>query len=109
MESLAEALGQWLAKLLRLEGPVVALLARVLTIAGALVLAVIAYRAGSHLIDRLLRPPEGAADYSQKTQRARTLGPLLKSAALYLLAFLTLMVVLREVGIDVQERAGGDE
>lgn len=57
---------------------------------------------GSHLIDRLLRPPEGAADYSQKTQRARTLGPLLKSAALYLLAFLTLMVVLREVGIDVQ-------
>lgn len=102
MESLAEALGQWLAKLLRLEGPVVVLLARVLTIAGALVLAVIAYRAGSHLIDRVLRPLEGAQDYSQKAQRARTLGPLLKSAALYLLAFLALMVVLREVGIDVQ-------
>lgn len=102
MESLAEALGRWLAKLLRLEGPVVALLARVVTIAGALLLTVIAYRALSHLIDRLLRPPEGAADYSQKAQRARTLGPLLKSAALYLLAFLALVVVLREVGIDIQ-------
>ncbi len=102
MDSLAAALGQWLAKLLRLEGPVVALLARVLTIAGALVLAVIAHRVLARLIDRLLRPLEGAADYSQKAQRARTLGPLLKSAALYLLAFVVLVVVLREVGIDVQ-------
>ena len=102
MESLAEALGLWLARLLRLEGPVVALLARVVTIAGALLLTVIAYRALSHLIDRLLSPLEGAADYSQKAQRARTLGPLLKSAALYLLAFLALVVVLREVGIDIQ-------
>lgn len=102
MESLAESLGRLLAKLLRLEGPVVALLARTLTIAGALLLAVIAYRGLSHLIDRLLRPLEGAADYPQKVQRARTLGPLLKSAALYLLAFFALMVMLREVGIDIQ-------
>lgn len=102
MESLAEILGRLLAKLLRLEGPVVALLARTLTIAGALLLAVIAYRGLSHLIDRLLRPLEGAADYPQKVQRARTLGPLLKSAALYLLAFFALMVMLREVGIDIQ-------
>ncbi len=102
MESLAGALGQWLGKFLRLEGPVVVLLARVLAIAGTLVLAVIAYRALSHLIDRVLRPLEGAADYPQKVQRARTLGPLLKSAALYLLAFLALMVMLREVGIDIR-------
>jgi moderate conductance mechanosensitive channel len=102
MDSLAEALGRWLAKLLRLEGPVVALVARVVTIAGALLLAVIAYRVLSRLIDRLLRPLEGTADYAQKIQRARTLGPLLKSAVLYLLAFLALVVVLREVGIDIQ-------
>ncbi len=102
MESLAEILGRLLARVLRLEGPVVALLARTLTIAGTLVLAVIAYRAMSHLIDRLLRPLEGAVDYPQKVQRARTLGPLLKSAALYLLTFFALMVMLREVGIDIQ-------
>jgi len=97
MDSLAEALGRWLAKLLRLE--------RVVTIAGALLLTVIAYRALSHLIDRVLRPPEGAADYSQKAQRARTLGPLLKSAALYLLAFLALVVVLRR---EHSRNRGGD-
>ncbi|MBI4589261.1 MAG: mechanosensitive ion channel family protein [Candidatus Rokubacteria bacterium] len=102
METLAEALGRWLGKLLRLEGPLVALLVRVVAIGGALVLAVIAYRAISHLIDRVLRPLEGTADYSQKAQRARTLGPLLKSATLYLLAFLALMVTLREIGIDIQ-------
>ncbi len=102
MDSLAGALGHWLARLLRLEGPAVALLVRILTIAGTLLLTVIAYRALSHLVDRVLRPLEGAADYSQKAQRARTLGPLLKSAALYLLAFVALMVVLREVGIDIQ-------
>ncbi len=44
MESLAEILGRLLARVLRLEGPVVALLARTLAIAGAVLLAVIAYR-----------------------------------------------------------------
>lgn len=102
MDSLAGALGQWVGKFLRLEGLLVALLGRVLVIAGVLVLAVLAYRALSHLIDRVLRPLDGAADYPQKAQRARTLGPLLKSVALYLLAFLALMVILREVGIDIQ-------
>jgi len=102
MESLTEVLGRLLARLLKFEGPVVALLARGVTIAGTLVLTVVAYRVLSRLIDRLLRPLEGALDYSQRVQRARTLGPLLKSAALYLLAFLALMMVFREVGIDIR-------
>ncbi len=101
MDTLAAVVGRWLARPLKLEGAVI-VLAPLVKIAGALLLAVIAYRALRHLIDRLLRPLEGAADYSQKAQQARTLGPLLKSAALYLLTFLVLMVVLREVGIDVQ-------
>jgi len=102
MESLAEILGRLLARVLRLEGPVVALLARTLAIAGAVLLAVIAYRLIGHLIERLLRPLEGAQDYPQKVQRARTLGPLLKNAARYLTGFLALVVVLRELGIDIQ-------
>jgi small conductance mechanosensitive channel len=102
MEPATEILGRLLARLLKLEGPVVALLARGVTIAGTLVLTVVAYRVLSRLIDRLLRPLEGALDYSQRVQRARTLSPLLKSAALYLLAFLALMMVLREFGIDIR-------
>ncbi len=102
MESVAEILGQLLARLLRLEGPVVALVARIVVIVATLILTVIAYRIVSHLIERVLRPLEGAADYPQKVQRARTLDPLLKSAALYLLAFVALMVILREVGIDIR-------
>ncbi len=102
MEPLTEVLGRLLARLLKFEGPVVALLARGVTIVGTLVLTVVAYRVLSRLIDRLLRPLEGALDYSQRVQRARTLGPLLKSAGLYLLAFLALMMVFREVGIDIR-------
>jgi len=102
MESLAEIIGRLLPKFLRLEGPVVTLLARILVIVGTLILTVIAYRFLGRLIERLLRPLEGATDYPQKVQRARTLEPLLKNAALYLLAFLALMMILREVGIDIQ-------
>ena len=61
-----------------------------------------AYRAALHVIDRLLRPLEGASDYPAKVQRARTLGPLMTNAIRYTLTFVALVVVLREVGVDVQ-------
>src|SRR5262249_49176620 len=48
------------------------------------------------------RPLEGAADYPAKVQRARTLGPLMKNVIRYTLAFVAVVVVLREVGVDVQ-------
>lgn len=102
MNSLAEALGRALARAGAQDGSVASLLARAITIVGALALAWLAYRLTTHLIDRLLAPLEGAPDYSAKVQRARTLGPLMKSAARYLLAFVALVVVLREVGIDIQ-------
>ena len=54
------------------------------------------------MIDRLLRPLEGASDYPAKVQRARTLGPLMTNAIRYTLTFVALVVVLREVGVDVQ-------
>jgi moderate conductance mechanosensitive channel len=102
MTSLAEALSALVGRVLHVEGPVVDVLARILAMVVAVVLAMFAYRATAHLIDRLLRPLEGATDYPAKAQRARTLGPLMKNVALYTLAFVTLVVILREVGVDVQ-------
>ncbi len=102
MSSLAEAAGALLGRLVHLEGPLAALLARLLVMLAAMVLAVAAYRACTHLVDRLLRPLEGASDYPAKVQRARTLGPLMKNVARYTLAFVALVIMLREVGVDVQ-------
>ncbi len=102
MSSLAEAAGALLGRLVHLEGPLAALLARLLVMLAAMALAVAAYRACTHLVDRLLRPLEGASDYPAKVQRARTLGPLMKNVARYTLAFVALVIVLREVGVDVQ-------
>src|SRR5262245_38377629 len=102
MSSLAEAVGALLRRLGHVEGPLVALLARSVVMLCALILAVIGYRAATHLVDRLLRPLEGASDYSAKVQRARTLGPLMKNVALYTLAFVVLVIFLRELGVDVE-------
>jgi len=102
MSSTAEAVGALLGRLIHLEGPLVALLVRLLVILAACGLAVTAYRAASHVIDRLLRPLEGASDYPAKVQRARTLGPLMKNVARYTVAFVALVIVLREIGVDVQ-------
>jgi small-conductance mechanosensitive channel len=102
MSSFAEAVGALLGRLLHVEGPLVALLARLLVILAALGMALFAYRAAAHLIDRLLAPLEGAGDYPAKVQRARTLGPLMKNVARYALTFVAVIVILREVGVDVQ-------
>jgi len=102
MSSFAEAVSALLGRVAHLEGPLVALLARLLVMLAALGLAVVAYRTAAHLVDRLLRPPEGASDYPSKVQRTRTLGPLMKNVARYTLAFLATIIILREVGVDVQ-------
>ena len=60
-----------------------ALLARALIILAAVLLAVAAYRAALHVVDRLLRPLAGASDYPAKAQRARTLRPLMTNAIRY--------------------------
>lgn len=102
MTSLAQALGDLLGRLLPLGDAFGSLVARLLIIAATLVLALVTYGAASRLIDRLLRPLEGGPDYSTRVQRARTLGPLMKNVARYALAFLALMIILREVGVDIQ-------
>lgn len=102
MATLTEAFGRFLGTLVRLEGTPGTVVARLLTIVVVLALAVGAYRVIAGLVDRLLRALPGTADYSAKVQRAHTLGPLMKSAARYLLAFVALVIVLREVGVDIQ-------
>ncbi|HEV8307381.1 MAG TPA: mechanosensitive ion channel family protein [Methylomirabilota bacterium] len=77
-------------------------LARFGAILGAILIGWIAYRIVIGLIDRLLSPLGGVANYTARAQRARTLNPLLASAARYVIAFIVTVVVLSELGIDVR-------
>lgn len=102
MISLAEALAALLGRITHAEGPVLALLSRLIVVAATIALAVVAYRVALRLVDRLLRPLEGASDYPSRVQRARTLGPLMQNVARYSLAFVAAVICLREVGVDIR-------
>ena len=102
MSSLAEAAAELIARVTRLEEPVVAVLARLLVVAGALAAGFLAYRGISRVIERLLRRAGGAADDPGRFQRAQTLAPLLKNVALYVLSFTVAMVILQELGVDMR-------
>jgi small conductance mechanosensitive channel len=102
MSSLAEAAAELIARVTRLEGPVVAVLARLLVVAVALGTGFLAYRGFSRVIERLLRKAEGAIDDPGHFQRAQTLAPLLKNVALYVLSFTVAMVILQELGVDMR-------
>lgn len=102
MSSLAEAAAEIIARVTRLEGPVVAVLARLLVVGVALAAGVFAYHGLGRVIDRLLRRVEGVADDAGRAQRAQTLAPLLKNVALYALSFTVAVVVLQEVGVDMR-------
>jgi moderate conductance mechanosensitive channel len=101
-ESLLDDLGRALARVGGLGPEGATTLARVLTILAALVLGWIAYRLAAGVIHRVLRPLEGAANYTARVQRARTLDPLLINIAKYVVAFAVGIVVLQELGIDVR-------
>jgi moderate conductance mechanosensitive channel len=102
MSSLAEAAAKLIARFTRLEGPVVAVLARLLVVTVALVAGFLAYRGLGRVIDRLLRRAEHATDDPGRAQRAQTLAPLLKNVALYALSFTVVMVALQELGVDMR-------
>jgi small conductance mechanosensitive channel len=102
MSTLAEAVAELLGRITRLEGPALVAVSRLLGVAAALVLAIVAYRAAVRVIDRLLAPHEAGADAGARVQRARTLGPLMKSVARYSIAFLAAVVILREIGVDAR-------
>ena len=102
MSSLAEAAAELIARVTRLEGPVVAVLARLLVVAVALAAGFLAYRGFSRVIERVLRRAAGAPDDPGRFQRAQTLAPLLKNVALYALSFTVAMVILQELGVDMR-------
>lgn len=102
MGSLLDQLGRLTAQAFALGEGASSAFARMVTIAGAIVLGWAAYRIVTGLIRRMLRPLEDATDYGARVQRARTLGPLLSSVARYLVAFIVGVVVLQELGIDVR-------
>jgi small-conductance mechanosensitive channel len=99
---LLEELSAVAARALSLGEAAGSILARLGAIGGALFLGWAGYRLVALLIQRLLRPLEGATDYPARVQRARTLGPLLTSVARYTVAFLVVVAVLGELGIDVR-------
>jgi small conductance mechanosensitive channel len=101
-ESLLDDLARALARAGSLGPEGATTLARVLTIATALVLGWIAYRLTVGVIHRVLRPLEGASNYAARVQRARTLDPLLSNVAKYVVAFAVGIVALQELGIDVR-------
>ena len=95
------SLGQLLAHGLKLQGFELHL-TQGLTILAVLLAGVLVYQVVKRLIDRLLRPLTGAGNYTAKAQRALTMGPILKSLARYLIAFVALMIVLDQFGVDIK-------
>ena len=104
MSGLVESVAELIARLTHLEGPGVAILARLVAVAVTLLLAFAAYGVLGQLVERVLRRAAGA-DEPSSTQRVHTLAPLLKNLALYALSFVVGIVVLQEVGVDVRALA----
>ncbi|PYM73522.1 MAG: mechanosensitive ion channel protein MscS [Candidatus Rokuibacteriota bacterium] len=104
MSGLVESVAELIARLTHLEGPGVAILARLVAVAVTLLLAFAAYGVLGQLVERVLRRAAGA-DEPSGTQRVHTLAPLLKNLALYALSFVVGIVVLQEVGVDVRALA----
>lgn len=101
-ESLLDELARLVARALTLGPEAAAALARLVTIVVTVLLAWLAYRLVAGLFHRLLRPLEGARDYTARVQRARTLDPLLTNITKYVVAFIAGVIVLQELGIDVR-------
>jgi moderate conductance mechanosensitive channel len=101
-ESLLADLARMVARASGLGPEGATTLARVLTIVTTLILGWVAYRLAAGVIHRVLRPLEGASNYSARVQRARTLDPLLSNVAKYAVAFAVGIVALQELGIDVR-------
>ncbi len=95
------SLGQLLARGLKLQGFELHL-TQGLTILAVFLASATVYQVVKALIDRLLRPLAGAGNYTARDQRALPMGPVLKSLARYLIAFVALVIVLDQFGVDIK-------
>ena len=100
--SLLEALSLLAARALSLGEDAAHVLARIAAIVSAVLVGWVGYRLLTGVIRRVLQPLVGATDYPARAQRARTLGPLLTSTVRYTMAFLVVVVILQQIGIDVR-------
>ncbi len=97
--SLTAAMTALLSRWRALPPEVVAVAARALAIVVTVLLLVLAYRLVLGLIARVVAA-EGPT--GPRAQRARTLGSLLRSVSRWVVGFVVLVVVLRDLGVDVQ-------
>lgn len=91
-----------LARRTSFEPALVHMIARLIAVALTAAVLLIFYRVLVHLVSRLLAPREGETERSPRVQRIRTLNSLLTNIVRWLTAFVGLVIVLRELGVDVQ-------
>jgi moderate conductance mechanosensitive channel len=101
MRSFFEDLSALLVRGLSFNDDTARVTARIIAILAVLLIGWLGYRLLAIVIRRLLRPLVGSTDYSVRAQRARTLGPLITSVARYIMAFVVVVVVLQQIGVDV--------
>jgi small conductance mechanosensitive channel len=95
----AGGLAALLARWTRMEPAAATAVAHALSIAVTAIVLLLAYRVLLRLIERLV---QGVAARRGDTARSRTLGSLLTSVLRWGLAFIIIVVLLRELGVDVQ-------
>jgi small conductance mechanosensitive channel len=80
----------------------VALLSRLAAVLVTVAVLLVAYAVLTRLIERRLAPREGEPAVSPRLHRLRTVSSLLTNVLRWVMAFVVLVIVLRELGVDVQ-------
>jgi len=80
----------------------VAVLTRVMAILLTGALLLLGYTALTRLIERLLVPKEGEPPTSPRLVRLRTVSSLVTNLMRWMIGFIVLVIILRELGVDVQ-------
>lgn len=99
---ISTAVAALLSRATPLEPALAALLARLVSVVLTAAALLIIYRLLLRVIDRVARPRDGEPSGSPRVVRSRTLASLLTNVARWMVAFVGLVIVLRELGIDVQ-------
>jgi moderate conductance mechanosensitive channel len=102
MSQLSDQVARIVARWFTIDPELALVVARVVSVAGTLLILLLIYRGLTHLIGRILLAQQTEAPPSLRVQRVRTLGPLLTNAVRWVVLFVALIILLREFGIDVQ-------